>query len=60
MGKVLNFNSVLNISRRFSTGCFDFDVLVVGGGHAGIHRLVLDFVLISKFKVKIYLTLLNF
>ena len=35
MQKVLNFHSALNVSRRFSTGCFDFDVLVVGGGHAG-------------------------
>ena len=37
MRKILKLNSVLNTSRRYSKGCFDFDVLVVGGGHAGRH-----------------------
>lgn len=47
MKKIFNFNLIFNKQKKlFSTGNFDFDVLIVGAGHAGRY----DFELVrSKF-----------
>lgn len=40
MKRFFKFNSVSNFQKRpFSTGGYDFDVLVVGGGHAGVEAV---------------------